>query len=331
MLLGQYDTETTRIRLRGHHPLRPGIQSCSPHTPFCHSARPRRRPDTHARNTPRATPDGYHTRKVWPGPLSLATTHGISFPAGTEMFHFPAYPPHQGAVTAHDGCRVSPFRNPRIKARSAAPRGISLPATSFIGPVCQGIHHTPLQATPHTGETRKTNEHRTTDHQHSAITKRSNNNQTPNKKGTRSKYISTSRPQPYNNGMVRSRPLSSSQTTTPHHNQPTPHGDSRPRRAPVRRPPSGGRGGQGTQQHAHTRPKKGATTVPRQHARHTQGRPPRHHARHQNDILRRKEVIQPHLPVRLPCYDLVPITSLTLDGSPPRTGQATGFGCCPLS
>ena len=29
----------------------------------------------------------------------------------------------------------------------------------------------------------------------------------------------------------------------------------------------------------------------------------------------RKEVFQPHLPVRLPCYDLVPITSLTLDGS----------------
>ena len=34
--------------------------------------------------------------------------------------------------------------------------------------------------------------------------------------------------------------------------------------------------------------------------------------------LRRKEVIQPHLPVRLPCYDLVPITSLTLDGSIPK-------------
>ena len=114
--------------------------------------------------------------------------------------------------------------------------------------------------------------------------------------------------------MVRSRPLSSSQTTTPHHNQPTPHGDSRPRRAPVRRPPSGGRGGQGTQQHARTRPRRGATTVPRQHARHTQGRPPRHHARHQNDILRRKEVIQPHLPIRLPCYDFTPITSFTFGG-----------------
>ena len=48
------------------------------------------------------------------------------------------------------------------------------------------------------------------------------------------------------------------------------------------------------------------------------------------EILRRKEVIQPHLPVRLPCYDLVPITSLTLDGSPPK-GWATGFGCYPLS
>ena len=36
--------------------------------------------------------------------------------------------------------------------------------------------------------------------------------------------------------------------------------------------------------------------------------------------LRRKEVIQPHLPVRLPCYDLVPITSLTLDGSPHKRG-----------
>ena len=331
MLLGQYDTETTRIRLRGHHPLRPGIQSCSPHTPFCHSARPRRRPDTHARNTPRATPDGYHTRKVWPGPLSLATTHGISFPAGTEMFHFPAYPPHQGAVTAHDGCRVSPFRNPRIKARSAAPRGISLPATSFIGPVCQGIHHTPLQATPHTGETRKTNEHRTTDHQHSAITKRSNNNQTPNKRGpgrNTSVQADHNRTTTAWSARVHYPVLKPPRHTTTNH----PHTGTAGHGGHLYAdPPSGGRGGQGTQQHARTRPERGATTVPRQHARHTQGRPPRHHARHQNDILRRKEVIQPHLPVRLPCYDLVPITSLTLDGSPPRTGQATGFGCCPLS
>ena len=35
----------------------------------------------------------------------------------------------------------------------------------------------------------------------------------------------------------------------------------------------------------------------------------------QNWIILRKEVIQPHLPIRLPCYDLVPLTPHTLDGS----------------
>ena len=34
--------------------------------------------------------------------------------------------------------------------------------------------------------------------------------------------------------------------------------------------------------------------------------------------LLRKEVIQPHLPVRLPCYDLVLIASPTFDGSLPN-------------
>ncbi len=33
--------------------------------------------------------------------------------------------------------------------------------------------------------------------------------------------------------------------------------------------------------------------------------------------LLRKEVIQPHLPVRLPCYDFTPITNPTFDGSLP--------------
>ena len=34
-------------------------------------------------------------------------------------------------------------------------------------------------------------------------------------------------------------------------------------------------------------------------------------------ILLRKEVIQPHLPVRLPCYDLALLTDLTLGVFPP--------------
>ena len=47
--------------------------------------------------------------------------------------------------------------------------------------------------------------------------------------------------------------------------------------------------------------------------------------------LLRKEVIQPHLPVRLPCYDFVPIASPTFDHSLPIRGWAMGFGCYRLS
>ena len=48
----------------------------------------------------------------------------------------------------------------------------------------------------------------------------------------------------------------------------------------------------------------------------------------QGQVLLRKEVIRPHLPVRLPCYDFVPIASPTFDGSlpqgvrPPASGVA---------
>ena len=35
----------------------------------------------------------------------------------------------------------------------------------------------------------------------------------------------------------------------------------------------------------------------------------------------RKEVIQPQVPLRLPCYDFSPITSQTLDGSLPKVGS----------
>ena len=35
-------------------------------------------------------------------------------------------------------------------------------------------------------------------------------------------------------------------------------------------------------------------------------------------VLLRKEVIQPHLPIRLPCYDFTPIINPTFDGSLPK-------------
>ena len=37
--------------------------------------------------------------------------------------------------------------------------------------------------------------------------------------------------------------------------------------------------------------------------------------RKSRSVLSRKEVFQPHLPVRLPCYDLAPVTSFTLGRS----------------
>ena len=40
-------------------------------------------------------------------------------------------------------------------------------------------------------------------------------------------------------------------------------------------------------------------------------------------FLIRKEVIQPHLPVRLPCYDFTPLTRRTLGTAPLAVGLAT--------
>ena len=72
----------------------------------------------------------------------------LSLPPGTEMFQFPGFPLPalcvQTGVTRHDPRRVSPFGHPRIKARLAAPRGLSQPPTSFIGFWRQGIHRVPF-------------------------------------------------------------------------------------------------------------------------------------------------------------------------------------------
>ena len=45
----------------------------------------------------------------------------------------------------------------------------------------------------------------------------------------------------------------------------------------------------------------------------------------------RKEVIQPHLPIRLPCYDFTPVIGFTFDGSllavrPPASGTPNFHG-----
>jgi hypothetical protein len=78
----------------------------------------------------------------------LTESQLFSLPMGTEMFHFPTFPPHRLyihlVVTPHHWCWVSPFGHPRITARLTTPRGLSRPPTSFIGSWYQGIHRTPL-------------------------------------------------------------------------------------------------------------------------------------------------------------------------------------------
>ena len=47
-------------------------------------------------------------------------------------------------------------------------------------------------------------------------------------------------------------------------------------------------------------------------------------------FLTRKEVIQPHLPVRLPCYDFTPLTGRTF-GTAPLAVRRRTFGTAPLA
>jgi hypothetical protein len=60
-------------------------------------------------------------------------------------------------------------------------------------------------------------------------------------------------------------------------------------------------------------------TEQRSRCRHRARGPGRHlvHVRSTLGLLPRKEVIQPQLPLRLPCYDFTPITSPTFDGCLP--------------
>ena len=148
VLLGAAPAQPAGFRLRGCHPLRPPIPGDSATRPVQCTA-PRRGGD--GKNAPRQHRARNPRRVIARArfnhhPLPLATTHGISTPAGTEMFHFPASPPApydiQTRVTPHNGRRVPPFGNPRITARKPAPRGISQATASFIGPRCQGIHRT---------------------------------------------------------------------------------------------------------------------------------------------------------------------------------------------
>jgi hypothetical protein len=137
--------EVQPFRVRGSHPLRRTFPDASTTIELAHSVVPlpwyTLKPTTPSQQRRQA-----YTDSVWALPLSLATTEGvsdlISFPAGTEMFQFPALAPLR--VTQFELCRVSPFGHLRVNARLPAHRSLSQAPTSFIAFWCLGIHHMPL-------------------------------------------------------------------------------------------------------------------------------------------------------------------------------------------
>ena len=117
------------------------FQRPSANTPH-HIRNPSGGSTTMSHNTHTATPAGLTRYRFslirFRSPL-LTESQLFSLPAGTEMFHFPAFPPHTlfysdaGDTPLLSGCQVTPFGNPRITARLTTPRGISQSSTSFIG------------------------------------------------------------------------------------------------------------------------------------------------------------------------------------------------------
>ena len=82
----------------------------------------------------------------------LTESQLFSLPVGTEMFHFPTFPPTplyiQGEVARHNsGHSRFPYSEiPGSGARLPAPLGLSQVTTSFFGSWCQGIHRSHLVA-----------------------------------------------------------------------------------------------------------------------------------------------------------------------------------------
>jgi hypothetical protein len=242
------------------------------------------------------------------------------------MFHFPAFPPTPYEfgmqVTRHDSRQVTPFGHPGITARLTAPPGLSQPPTSFIGPWYQGIHRPPLPTYP-THKTHITTNHRTPKnknarvhyanlnppptHHHTTHTQQAAQSclaprQQPRHHTGNGQQPTQGHPRlfPQNLNRVSTALPARTATLFPHHPQGFTPGTAvldaagtNRQNSPVSPPTSN----------------PGPTAGPRGSWTATSPSRPQ--------TLLRKEVIQPHLPVRLPCYDFVPIASPTFDGSPP--------------
>jgi hypothetical protein len=210
------------------------------------------------------------------------------------MFHFPTFPPHtlyiQMRVTRHHSCWVSPFGNPRISARLTAPRGLSQPPTSFIGSWCQGIHRTLLNTYKQRCSRPLCS---------SQTTHKTEPDATP-ARTTALRYDCESSLVVILPKRKHSRVLSGPNSVSIY----PPRSKTQlrpPAMKPVSVPPMSIR----------------RTTYASETVSATDVYPPTT-VGVRGEVLLRKEVIQPHLPVRLPCYDFVPIANPTFDGSLPQ-------------
>ena len=173
---------------------------------------------THAPATPRTQPPTGITRP-WFGLIRFRSPLLTEYPFLQVLRCFTSLrTPGTTRFRAHDGRRVAPFGNPRIEAMLEAPRGLSHPQTSFIGTVCQGIHHTPFRAAhapknPNDSFKRQTTNHHTVKNDHKTIdleTRLQKEAWRNRDKASRTTILHCS------------RPLSSSQTTTrPDRTRPT--------------------------------------------------------------------------------------------------------------
>ena len=129
------------LQLRDSHPLWPAFQNRSPIRPHHPTSPaelawevPQPRPCNARRLSHMERFSLFRVRS----PL-LTESLLFSLPAGTEMFHFPAFPhaPYVFRCGSHNHlaalCGVSPFGHPGINARLSTPPGLSQIPTSFFG------------------------------------------------------------------------------------------------------------------------------------------------------------------------------------------------------
>jgi hypothetical protein len=225
----------------------------------------------------------------------LGVSRLLSLPPGTEMFQFPGFPVPalcvQTGLTGHDPSRVSPFGDPRIDGWLTPPLGLSQSPTSFIGSRCQGIRRVHFLTC---------------------------------RRDARARY-----------GVLKEQPDQAKPGLPARVRRVVP--DSDDRRLKEQRSLRAAQGAHwrgGILQPGHV---PGPSTssedvvdggtpraeIQRTHAMNSQWFTELEQRMHTYGTCRcvlrdsRKEVIQPHLPVRLPCYDFVPIADPTFDGSLP--------------